>query len=43
MIKFIKRMWQKLFYSQKVDQRDNAFALIRIEYDPINHTWTEWI
>ena len=43
MIKFIKRMWQKLFYVQKVDQRDNAFTLVRIEYDPINHTWTEWI
>ena len=43
MIKFIKRMWRKLFHAQKVDQRDNAFTLVRIEYDPINHTWTEWI
>ena len=43
MIKFIKRMWWKLFHAQKLSQRDNAFTLVRIEYDPINHTWTEWI
>lgn len=43
MIKFIKRMWWKLFHAQKLSQRDSAFSLIRIEYDPINHTWTEWI
>lgn len=43
MIKFIKRIWCKLFHPQKLNQRDNAFALIHIEYDPINHTWTEWI
>lgn len=43
MIKFMKRMWRKLFHAHKVDQRDNAFTLVRIEYDPINHTWTEWI
>ena len=43
MIKFIKRIWRKLFYAQKLSQKDNTFSLICFEYDPIGHTWIEWI
>lgn len=43
MIKFIKRIWCKLFYAQKLNQRNNTFSLICFEYDPIGDTWIEWI